>query len=514
MAISVVRADVDTDADITSWASVTRASGFDTFATTPSSANLKALVTDETGSGALVFATSPTLVTPALGTPASGVLTNATGYPFSALASIPTTISGYGITDAYTETEANALSPGPNMFLNSGFDYWPEISTVQARNAACTANIASTSISAYTLANTTVCTIADTSLLQDGWLYVFSAAADTYLKISTMRVKSIVTNTSASFTIPLNLVPAASAACTILPYTTGDRGAATGYGPSGWLKTPALYMWADRNSANVHRGAWCSIALEKTASGAQDFYYQVPTAELPTFAGRDIVVNMAVQHKIKGSTGAPRLFIQVNGGARVYGNACSTTGSFESLQQTASISSSLTSLAIGLELPATTMPSGDVCHVSHPFLGMGTAVPSFFYTRDATEQIRGVGHCVPAFWNGGSVTFPSVADAAGTYSFEFDAYQETNGRISPRVREIDVVIEGQNTDVDEALSWKSSVSSPTLYGPRLISKVTTKLEVAHRAIYFDTSGIARVYTETSGGAWGTLSMDINSVIAE
>lgn len=36
-----------------------------------------------TGTGALVHATSPTLVTPALGTPASGVLTNATGLPIS-----------------------------------------------------------------------------------------------------------------------------------------------------------------------------------------------------------------------------------------------------------------------------------------------------------------------------------------------------------------------------------------------------------------------------------------------
>jgi len=43
------------------------------------SAQLAAAVSDETGTGALVFATSPTLVTPALGTPASGVVTNLTG---------------------------------------------------------------------------------------------------------------------------------------------------------------------------------------------------------------------------------------------------------------------------------------------------------------------------------------------------------------------------------------------------------------------------------------------------
>jgi hypothetical protein len=47
------------------------------------SLELKNTISDETGSGALVFATSPTLVTPALGTPASGVLTNVTGLPIS-----------------------------------------------------------------------------------------------------------------------------------------------------------------------------------------------------------------------------------------------------------------------------------------------------------------------------------------------------------------------------------------------------------------------------------------------
>jgi hypothetical protein len=53
-------------------------SGVATFLGTPSSANLATAVTDETGSGALVFATSPTLVTPALGTPASGTLSGCT----------------------------------------------------------------------------------------------------------------------------------------------------------------------------------------------------------------------------------------------------------------------------------------------------------------------------------------------------------------------------------------------------------------------------------------------------
>ena len=48
-----------------------------------SSANLLSALTDETGTGVVVFATSPTLVTPNLGTPSAAVLTLATGLPLS-----------------------------------------------------------------------------------------------------------------------------------------------------------------------------------------------------------------------------------------------------------------------------------------------------------------------------------------------------------------------------------------------------------------------------------------------
>lgn len=52
------------------------------FAATTSS-ELAGVISNETGSGALVFATSPTLVTPLLGAPTSGTLTNCTGLPLS-----------------------------------------------------------------------------------------------------------------------------------------------------------------------------------------------------------------------------------------------------------------------------------------------------------------------------------------------------------------------------------------------------------------------------------------------
>jgi hypothetical protein len=83
------------------------AAGVATFLATPSSANLASAVTDETGNGALVFATSPTLVTPALGTPSSATLTNATGLP------IASGVSGLGTgvaTFLATPSSANLAS--------------------------------------------------------------------------------------------------------------------------------------------------------------------------------------------------------------------------------------------------------------------------------------------------------------------------------------------------------------------------------------------------------------------
>ncbi len=66
------------------------------------SAQLRGVISDETGTGALVFADTPTLVTPILGTPTSGTLTNCTGLPAAGVtgtalvnAAIGTTVQAY-----------------------------------------------------------------------------------------------------------------------------------------------------------------------------------------------------------------------------------------------------------------------------------------------------------------------------------------------------------------------------------------------------------------------------------
>ena len=76
--------------------------GVATALATPSSANVATAVTDETGSGSLVFATSPTLTTPNLGTPSAATLTNATGLPISAgtTGTLPVSRGGTNATSA------------------------------------------------------------------------------------------------------------------------------------------------------------------------------------------------------------------------------------------------------------------------------------------------------------------------------------------------------------------------------------------------------------------------------
>ena len=56
-------------------------------------------VTSSTGTGSVVLSANPVLTTPNIGTPSAGNLANCTGYTFVNIASKPTTLSGYGITD-------------------------------------------------------------------------------------------------------------------------------------------------------------------------------------------------------------------------------------------------------------------------------------------------------------------------------------------------------------------------------------------------------------------------------
>lgn len=95
--------------------------GVATFLATPSSANLRTAVTDETGTGALVFATSPTLVTPTLGAATATTITTGTLTLTGALIGSIQSLSGAGAVNLTTTTTAyTSTATGNALTLANG----------------------------------------------------------------------------------------------------------------------------------------------------------------------------------------------------------------------------------------------------------------------------------------------------------------------------------------------------------------------------------------------------------
>jgi len=128
------------------WVTVASTGTLAQFAAT-TSAQLAALISDETGTGALVFANTPTFVSPILGTPTSATLTNATGLP------VATGISGLA-----TGVATFLATPSSSNLISAITDETGTGSLVFGTSPAITTSI-TTGSTTFALVNTTATTV-------------------------------------------------------------------------------------------------------------------------------------------------------------------------------------------------------------------------------------------------------------------------------------------------------------------------------------------------------------------
>jgi hypothetical protein len=209
--------------------------GVATFLGTPSSANLASAVTDETGTGSLVFATSPTLVTPALGTPSSGTLTNCT-FPTLNQNTTGTAANVTGIVavaNGGTGTATPSLIGGTNVTITGSF---PNQTITASGGSGSVTSVAATvpsflsvSGSPITTSGTLAITLSGTALpVANGGTGItsFGTGVATALGQNVTGSGSIALATSPTFVTPALGTPSSGTltSCTGLPLSTGVTG--------------------------------------------------------------------------------------------------------------------------------------------------------------------------------------------------------------------------------------------------------------------------------------------------
>jgi hypothetical protein len=292
-----------------------------------SSAQLRGVLSDETGSGAAVFATSPTLVTPALGTPASGNLSNTTNVPAAQLSGVvPAANGGAG-------TINGALKAN-----GSGTVSQADCASLSDDGTACPANTGTSGHTLGFLDGTN--TISGVQTFGDGKLALSGATSGT----ATIKAPAIAGSAVATLPSGTSQLVGRDTTDTLTGKTYDTAGSGNSFSINGLaatantgtgsvvratspvLSNPTVNAGAGSGTlipaGSVHSLAATSATATGTGEQTLDTY-TLPGNSLDT-GGRTLRISACVKHAANGDTVTSRLYfgavVITDSGSAVSGN--------------------------------------------------------------------------------------------------------------------------------------------------------------------------------------------------